>query len=134
MPCPPVEGVIETSLYVDDIARSVEFYQRVFGFTVVYAGDRVSAMEVAGRHLLLLFKKGASVNLPLSPHDGDGQLHLAFAISASSLTAWKQWLAEQAVEIVEECPWERGGISLYFRDPDGHLLEVATPGVWQRVY
>jgi catechol 2,3-dioxygenase-like lactoylglutathione lyase family enzyme len=24
----------------------------------------------------------------------------------------------------------RGGTSLYFRDPDGHLLELATPGLW----
>ena len=28
--------------------------------------------------------------------------------------------------------WEAGGRSLYFRDPDGHLLELATPGVWSQ--
>ncbi|MDQ3753396.1 MAG: glyoxalase, partial [Acidobacteriota bacterium] len=26
--------------------------------------------------------------------------------------------------------WNRGGTSLYFRDPDNHLLELATPGLW----
>ena len=26
--------------------------------------------------------------------------------------------------------WSRGGRSIYFRDPDGHLLELATPGLW----
>ena len=26
--------------------------------------------------------------------------------------------------------WKRGGESIYFRDPDGHLLELATPGLW----
>jgi len=26
--------------------------------------------------------------------------------------------------------WKYGGEALYFRDPDGHLLEVVTPGVW----
>jgi catechol 2,3-dioxygenase-like lactoylglutathione lyase family enzyme len=131
---PPLHGVIETSLYVDDVARAVEFYRRVFGFEIVDSGERLAAMGVADRQLLLLFKKGASASLPLSPHDGDGQLHLAFAIPAASVAAWRGWLAELGIEIVEERQWERGGVSLYFRDPDGHLLEVATPGVWPRVY
>jgi len=26
--------------------------------------------------------------------------------------------------------WSRGGESLYFRDPDDHLVELATPGIW----
>lgn len=59
---PPLTGLLETSLYVGDLARSRRFYEELFG-------------------------RGAT-------HMG------------------------------------RGGCSVYFRDPDGHLLELATPGVW----
>jgi catechol 2,3-dioxygenase-like lactoylglutathione lyase family enzyme len=78
---------------------------------------------------LLLFRKGGSRETE-TPHDGDGELHLAFAISAAELAGWEAWLAENEIALEEKHTWERGGQSLYFRDPDRHLLEVATPGVW----
>ena len=53
-----------------------------------------------------------------------------FAIPAAELDAWADRLAAHGVEVVERRVWDRGGTSLYFRDPDGHLLELATPGVW----
>jgi catechol 2,3-dioxygenase-like lactoylglutathione lyase family enzyme len=127
---PKVNGILESSLYVDDIHRSAEFYQRVFGFEPVFEMDRLIAMHVPGPQLLLLFKKGASKDLPDTPHDGDGQLHLAFSISPNALGPWREWLAKNSVAIEEEKRWDRGGTSLYFRDPDGHSLEVATPGLW----
>jgi len=65
-----------------------------------------------------------------SPHDGDGELHLAFAIPAAELANWELWLAKNEIAVEEKCAWEMGGQSLYFRDPDRHLIEVATPGVW----
>jgi catechol 2,3-dioxygenase-like lactoylglutathione lyase family enzyme len=34
------------------------------------------------------------------------------------------------IAIESRITWARGGTSLYFRDPDGHSLEVATPGLW----
>ena len=127
---PGTEGLLESSLYVDDVARSARFYERIFGFRVITDfGGRGCAMEAGTRQVLLLFRKGASLAIE-SPHDGDGELHLAFAISAGELAAWEAWLAENAIPVEEKRVWDRGGTSLYFRDPDRHLLEVATPGVW----
>jgi catechol 2,3-dioxygenase-like lactoylglutathione lyase family enzyme len=127
---PKVSGILESALYVDNPKRSAEFYQRIFGFEAVFTIDRLIAMHVPGPQLLLLFKKGASRALPDTPHDGEGQLHLAFSIRASELDRWRNWLGENGIALEEDKKWDRGGTSLYFRDPDGHSLEVATPGVW----
>jgi catechol 2,3-dioxygenase-like lactoylglutathione lyase family enzyme len=129
-PCPSQNGVLETALYVDDLERSRGFYQTVFGFATVFESERLCALKIKEQQILLLFKKRASLSQPPTSHDGDGQLHLALAISRADLAAWEAWLPQQGVAIVERKQWERGGVSLYFRDPDGHLLEVATPGVW----
>ena len=86
-------------------------------------------MQAGGRQVLLLFKKGGSCTIP-TPHDGDGELHLAFAIPAAELTRWEAWLAENGIAVEDKRAWELGGESLYFRDPDRHLIELATPGVW----
>jgi len=127
---PKTEGILESSLYVDDVARSAHFYEKIFGFAVISDfGGRGCAMEAGKRQVLLLFKKGGSVAIQ-SPHDGNGELHLAFAISATELAGWEGWLAENGIAVEEKRAWERGGQSLYFRDPDRHLIELATPGVW----
>jgi catechol-2,3-dioxygenase len=128
---PKVDYLLESSLYVEDLERSLRFYQGLFGFDVIFSGDRLYALSVDERQVLLLFKKGASAEITSPPpHDGQGRLHLAFAISASELPAWQQHLLKQSIPIEEKHTWVRGGVSLYFRDPDGHLVELATPGVW----
>ncbi len=127
---PKSEGILESALYVKDVKRSAEFYEKIFGFrTISDFGERGCAMEAGSRQVLLLFKKGGSLAGP-SPHDGDGELHVAFAIAASELPGWESWLAENGIAVEEKRKWELGGESLYFRDPDRHLVEVATPGVW----
>lgn len=127
---PKTEGILESSLYVSDVPRSVRFYQETFGFTVIREfGERGCAMHAGPRQVLLLFKKGASRTIS-SPHDGEGELHLAFAIADTELAGWESWLQEREISIEEKRTWEGGGQSLYFRDPDRHLLELATPGTW----
>jgi catechol 2,3-dioxygenase-like lactoylglutathione lyase family enzyme len=127
---PKTEGILESSLYVSDVAHSVRFYRETFGFGVMTEfGERGCAMNAGARQVLLLFKKGASRAIQ-SPHDGHGELHLAFAIPSAELTSWEAWLAEKGIAIEEKKKWELGGWSLYFRDPDRHLLELATPGTW----
>lgn len=126
---PPLDGLLETALYVDDPVRSAAFYRNLFSFEAIVESERLIAMAMPNRQVLLLFKKGLSSALPV-PHDGNGQTHLAWAIPAESLPEWEQRLAELKLPILERTEWPRGGTSLYFRDPDGHLLELATPGVW----
>jgi catechol 2,3-dioxygenase-like lactoylglutathione lyase family enzyme len=127
---PKTDGILESSLYVTDLARSAQFYQKIFGFPVINDfGERGCAMQAGARQVLLLFKKGGSRDI-VSPHDGDGELHLAFAIAAAELPHWEAWLAENGIAVEESRAWELGGHSLYFRDPDRHLLEIASPGVW----
>jgi catechol 2,3-dioxygenase-like lactoylglutathione lyase family enzyme len=127
---PKIDALLESSLYVSDLPRSVRFYQETFGFPVISDfGGRGCALQAGPRQVLLLFKKGASRDIT-SPHDGDGELHVAFAIPAADLTPWESWLQERGITVEEKHNWEAGGWSLYFRDPDRHLLELATPGVW----
>ena len=127
---PSTEGILESSLYVTDVARSARFYEKIFGFPVISSfGERGCAVQAGTRQVLLLFRKGGSRDM-VSPHDGDGELHIAFAIGAADLASWEAWLAENGIAVEEKRRWERGGCSLYFRDPDRHLIEVATPGVW----
>jgi len=131
-----VTGVLETSLYVDDVSRATEFYHRLFGFGKLVADDRFCALNVEDKQVLLLFKKGGSlepISFPggiLPPHDGSGTTHLAFSIPAADLAAWETRLDKYEVAIESRVSWPRGGRSIYFRDPDGHLLELITPGCW----
>jgi catechol 2,3-dioxygenase-like lactoylglutathione lyase family enzyme len=55
---------------------------------------------------------------------------MAFAVAADQLPKWEEKLREQGIAIEGRTAWSRGGHSVYFRDPDGHLLELATPGLW----
>ena len=133
---PPVGRVLETSLYVDDVGRSEEFYGRVFGFEKLVGDDRFCALNVTGQQVLLLFRKHGTrepITLPggvIPPHDGEGTTHLAFTMAAEAEADWTLHLANQNVEIESRVTWPRGGASLYFRDPDGHLVELVTPGCW----
>ena len=127
---PKSNGLLESSLYVADVAASARFYEKIFGLRIISDfGDRGCAMQAGQRQVLLLFKKGGSLDIT-SPHDGDGELHIAFAIPASELASWEAWLQENGIAIEEKRAWDLGGVSLYFRDPDRHLLEIASPGVW----
>ncbi len=133
---PKLAGVIETALYVDDLARAITFYRDVLGLTALNQDARFAAFDVGGRSVLLLFRRGATletVHLPggtIPPHDGHGPLHIAFAVTSDELQAWETLLVERSVAIEARTAWPRGGHSIYFRDPDNHLLELVTPGVW----
>jgi catechol 2,3-dioxygenase-like lactoylglutathione lyase family enzyme len=133
---PALAGIIETALYVEDIDRASQFYEHILGLRRISGDVRFRAYSVADRDVLLLFKRGATaqpVQIPgglIPPHDGSGQNHFALAISASELGAWEKQLGDHSIAIESRVHWPLGGTSIYFRDPDENLLELATPGMW----
>jgi catechol 2,3-dioxygenase-like lactoylglutathione lyase family enzyme len=136
---PAVTGILETALYVADLERSAAFYRDLFDFEILVRDARFCALKVGDRQVLLLFVRGASREpIPVGqnsdaipPHDGNGHLHFAFSIPAESLEPWRTRLAEKGLPIASTIHWPHTrSTSLYFHDPDGHVLELATPGIW----
>ena len=119
-----------------DLERTAAFYRDLFGFKPLVESPRLVAFEVAARHVLLVFQAGATeddvqdARGTIPGHDGRGRLHLALSIAATDSEAWRRRLGERGVALAGEYRWPRGGTSLYFRDPDGALVELATPGLW----
>ena len=133
---PEVTGIVETCLYVNDLERAARFYEDVCEFKRLIGDERFCALNVADRNVLLLFRTGATLKpIPtpggtIPPHDGAGHSHVAFSISDSAIADWQRRFEERGVVIESTVEWPRGGRSLYFRDPDQHLLELITPGCW----
>jgi catechol 2,3-dioxygenase-like lactoylglutathione lyase family enzyme len=130
-----VRRILETALYCADLARTAAFYETLLDATPMLSGDRLVALDAGEGTVLLLFQRGNSSALEtaggLVPgHDGAGPVHLAFAIGVSELPQWERRLVDLAIQIESRVTWERGGISVYFRDPDGRSVELATPGIW----
>ena len=128
--------MVETALDCDDLAKTAAFYTTLLESQPMVSGDRLVALDAGEGTVLLLFQRGLSaepVTLPggvVPAHDAGGPGHLAFAIDPGDVAAWEARLAELGVAIESRVSWERGGFSLYFRDPDDRSVELATPGIW----
>jgi len=132
-----IDRVLEACLYADDLDAAERFYVQVLGL------ERYSS--VPGRHVF--FRCGAGMFLVFNPartsgeasvvggaivptHGATGPGHVAFAVPDSEIPAWRTRLEQAGVPIESEVTWPRGGRSLYFRDPAGNCLELASPKLW----
>jgi catechol-2,3-dioxygenase len=132
---PAVRRLLETALYCDNLDDLSLFYERLLGAPAMLRTERLVALDAGEGTVLLLFQRGRSTPLQtdegLVPgHDGSGPVHLAFAIDEEDVPAWVSRLAECHIAIESRVHWNGGGQSIYFRDPEGRSVELATPGVW----
>jgi catechol 2,3-dioxygenase-like lactoylglutathione lyase family enzyme len=131
-----VGGILETELYVADLKRAGDFYRRLFDFDTLLENERLIAFDVAGRNVLLLFPEGITQEpfaVPggvIPPHGGSGEGHFAFSITADDVEPWQRHLESNGVAVESIVSWPGGATSIYFRDPDGNLAELVSPGLW----
>lgn len=133
---PPIGGILETAVYVDDMEAAHGFYGGVLGLNRMVKGDRLYAYDAGPAQTLLVFHRGHTGEDVPTPggivpgHDTSGHGHFAFKISGSELDAWRAYLGGRGIAIISEVVWPAGGKSLYFNDPDGNALELAAAPLW----
>lgn len=126
-------GLHHVTLVCADLGRTTAFYSGVLGLKLLREG--VSDDDPGARHFWFGDATGSPGTLvsfleyPAMPEGSVGRgstHHLAFGVgSAAEQDAWREWLTSKGVPSTEALT--RGGLrSLYFRDPDGHVLEVAV--------
>jgi glyoxylase I family protein len=141
VPIPAPEGYAHVRLTVTDIARSREFYEKVFGFSIAYEAppeDADQATKDAYGFLfggvIYAFGSGSLLGLrPVAPggdafdEDRVGLDHLAFRLSSRDDL-------DRAVAVLDELGVAHAGLKdlgrmfiLEFRDPDGVALELSAP-------
>lgn len=115
-------------LTVADVERTVAFYSRVLGMEPIAFGEGRRALAF-GEQKLNLHEAGREFE-PKALRPTPGSADLCF-LTDEPPEATIARLREHGVEI-EEGPVERTGargtiLSVYFRDPDGNLIEVGVP-------
>src|SRR2546427_912892 len=133
---PKTQGLHHITAVTSDASSAVNFYTGVLGLRLVK--KTVNFDDPSAYHLYFGDEKGSPGGL-ITFFDwgkaiGYGQVgagvthHFAFTTrDQESLADWKTWLEQNDVSVLG--PFDRGSFkSLYFQDPDGLILEIATPG------
>src|SRR5262245_727286 len=124
--------ILETCLYVDDLSRAERFYQDVLGLELESRQEGRHVFFRCGQRMLLLFNPLASreTSDQFPSHGAFGPGHMAFGVREAELASWMEWLRQHDISVEKIIDWPAGGRSLYFRDPAGNSLELATPIIW----
>ncbi|MGH7914798.1 MAG: VOC family protein [Candidatus Binataceae bacterium] len=113
-------GMRHLALRVNDVARAVEFYARVFGMRVVWQPDPDNAYLSSGCDNLALHR-GAAGDSSAGALD-----HLGFVVpTVADLEAGWRWAEAERLDIVHPLRHHRdGSVSFYIRDPDGNVIQL----------
>jgi catechol 2,3-dioxygenase-like lactoylglutathione lyase family enzyme len=132
-----LSGILETAIYVDDLDAAQDFYGRVLGLSLISRDRERHVFFRCGPGVFLIFNPEITENEPATvggasvpPHGTTGAGHMAFRVREDELPAWRVRLEREKVAIESEIAWPRGGRSIYFRDPAGNSIELASPKLW----
>lgn len=135
-PQPKLRRVLETCLYVDDLVAAESFYSRVLRLDFYSKQEGRHVFFRCGRQMVLLFNPQESARpashsgLDVPTHGAAGPGHVCFAVAEDELPLWQAHLSQHGIAIERIIDWPDGGRSLYFRDPAGNSLELASPHIW----
>lgn len=127
-PASTARGVHHVALLVDDVERTIGFYQGLLGFPLTdlfenrdYPGSTHFFFDIGHGNALAFFDL-PGLDLGAYAEVLGGLHHLAISVAADNWHELRQRLADASVEVLNI------DTSLYFRDPDGARIElIADP-------
>ena len=124
------KGIAAITLFVEDLTVAKRFYEEVFGLPVFFE-DPQSAVFRFGDTLVNLLKVSAARELiePAAVASPEAGSRIQFTIEVDDVDAMCARLREHGVELLNgpmDRPW--GPRTASFRDPGGHIWEIASRG------
>jgi catechol 2,3-dioxygenase-like lactoylglutathione lyase family enzyme len=119
-----IRAIDYTVIFVRDMQVMRRFYEDILGFPLLRELSSSWIEYRVGDNTLALAKPGRTAADAPTPH-GSASLQLAFKVSASEVDQCADELVRQGVHLLSP-PSDQafGHRTLFFRDPDGNLLEV----------
>ena len=130
-----ITGVYETVLYAADVPAAAAFYAEALGLRLVDGPDELAAaFRLDDCGVLLIFDpaRASRPGRPVPSHGASGAGHVAFRVEAGDLASFAASLRGRGIEIEREIEWDRGGRSIYVRDPAGNSVELVEGDIWPR--
>jgi catechol 2,3-dioxygenase-like lactoylglutathione lyase family enzyme len=121
-----LEGIDHVALSVGDVERAAQWYIDVLGFARRHEGmwDGIPVFIGKGTTAIALFPVRSKESSAPSERRGVRMLHLAFRANRKGFLAAQEELKQRGIQF--EFQDHEISHSIYFRDPDGHQLEITT--------
>ena len=118
-----VQGIDHIGLAVKDVQKSVEWYKELLGMERLYEDVWGNFPGVVGiGDTSVAFFPTDDPNIPLP--DGLPIHHLAFRVDRANFKSAQETLRQKGIDF--EFQNHETVHSIYFFDPDGHLIELTT--------
>ena len=128
---PPQDGItIAHFIVVEDIERSAQFYEKVFGARILSRGDSKGApgyLQIANTWLIVNpgggptpDKPSVTLSVPADPNQVNSFMNIRVADIRACYELWKS----RGAEFITEPKDKYGETRCYIRDPDGYIIEV----------
>ena len=119
---PLLLGLRHVALNVRNVAKAAEFYTEVLGMKLEWLPDKENAYLTSGKDNLALHE------LPAGSEPGLVQTlhHIGFIVRApEQVDEWAERIRHKGIALAQEPKTHRDGArSIYFRDPDGLLIQL----------
>jgi catechol 2,3-dioxygenase-like lactoylglutathione lyase family enzyme len=114
-------GLTHLAIAVRDIGRTLRFYQRVFDMQVMYHEKTMIQLTTPGTPDVLVFEQRDE---PFAGQTG-GIAHFGFRLrKATDFEAVCQKVVAAGAEIIDKGEFVPGSPYIFFKDPDGYIIEV----------